>query len=446
MRHAAITLSCALLTLASAIGAQAMCRPFVRPQQPVLVKGDQRVFIYHRRGMQHLVLQNSFEGQASDFGMILPLPAPPEIKKVDRKFFAQLIQLTNLPQAGKLAARESAGAADTQATPPQVVVINRQVVGVFEAVTLGATDADALTKWLDDNRYTYDKTAVDLFRHYVAQKWVFVAIRAKLGAAKTRFDGALQPMGFRFPTDAPVLPTRMAAANPKGMFFDMYIVTDHGVTLPDFPAAFCKHRQALLSSPRLGDTLRAGNALGRELARDGLLDASRADRGLGAGDGLPGSDDDRVAAMRERLAGLFLTRYRGFFPRETMLRRDLVIARHDPQVERIRETIRRVTKTGQGPTDALIAAASTDAGFATLVAEIDHDDFRVRRLVAETLGRVGRKQASTAALIGRLKVEQDKFVLSGIVASLRQLTGQSFASYEVDKWTAWWAAQQQERK
>ena len=190
----ATTTALAVLVVVSSGPVRAMCYPLVRPTERVLVSGDQRLFLFHRNGVQHLILENGFKGQARDFGLLLPLPSPPEVKKVDRQFFRQLWQLTPQPTIRRLGG--PTGLASAKADASAVQVVSRQVAGIFEAVTLKATSTEAFMDWLDRHGYAHPADAEPVFRHYVKKRWFFVAIRITPGQAGQQFDGALPPMGF----------------------------------------------------------------------------------------------------------------------------------------------------------------------------------------------------------------------------------------------------------
>ena len=84
-----------LLSSAPAIGADpcGMVPPVYTGDGPALTRvGVQRTFVFHKDGVQSIVIQPAFEGRVHEFGMLVPFPNPPEIKKVADDVFEQIQQ------------------------------------------------------------------------------------------------------------------------------------------------------------------------------------------------------------------------------------------------------------------------------------------------------------------------------------------------------------------
>jgi hypothetical protein len=74
----------------------------------------------------------------------------------------------------------------------------------------------------------------------------------------------------------------------------------------------------------------------------------------------------------------------------------------------------------------------------TLKSFLDNPDYRIRQVVVELLGKIPDKQI-VQVLINALD-DKDKYVTASAAKELRRISGQTFTSFEKDKWQAWWDA------
>src|SRR5438132_3291431 len=127
-------------------------------------------------------VQPKFEGNAVDFGMVIPTPSRPKLDQMPRDFFKHLAVFTILkhrkypeskllPVPTRLAARAPGGAAyggailDRAGAKSEVKVLESGVVGTLEYKIIEAGRADDLFAWLKDNRYNYsgDESTLDFY-------------------------------------------------------------------------------------------------------------------------------------------------------------------------------------------------------------------------------------------------------------------------------------------
>jgi len=240
---------------------------------PVLQRqGDQITYAFFKDGVETMVLRPGFTGTVSEFGMLIPFPSPPSLRKTPDETFAHLAAAVDVPQMSvkvhypppvtcidtlsSLIGRSSQmhgsvamiGALDSRGREAQepalrfdeVRVVNQEAVGMYEVAVLHAGSSSALNKWMEDKDYRYPAGMDAVVDDYVEARWAFVAIKAKVGDAAgtvarpgmTRartalpdgatFDGHVQGMGFRFETDEPVIPMRLASFNdapPKNLVY-----------------------------------------------------------------------------------------------------------------------------------------------------------------------------------------------------------------------------------
>ena len=156
---------------------------FGTAQRNILVFGESQV---------SLIPQVHFEGNARDFGILVPVPAVPTLSTVGANIFSEASFLTqplvrqssdgcgcdgddqivafstrNFADGSLASADESGG----------VTVIQETIVGTFQAAVLQATSAADLTQWLNENDYKFDPADSDLLQEYVDQDWFFVAMK-----------------------------------------------------------------------------------------------------------------------------------------------------------------------------------------------------------------------------------------------------------------------------
>src|SRR5262245_13262863 len=120
-------------------------------------------------------VQPKFEGNAMDFGMVIPTPTQPKLHEMPRDFFKHLAVYTimkkrEFPQskllprvhyrtglAGAKAAKGGGLGRGEPAEPPRqpaVVVLEAGVVGSLDYKIISAERADDLYQWLKDNKYS----------------------------------------------------------------------------------------------------------------------------------------------------------------------------------------------------------------------------------------------------------------------------------------------------
>jgi hypothetical protein len=196
------------------------------------VDPHQDIIIAHKAGVETYVFQPTFCGKATDFGLVLPVPAllssAPALG--DAKAFEQVtalsqpkvVESTECQGRGGFGADAGVGGGNG-GDGTSVVASGR--VGFLDWVQLEAKDQASFTAWLDANGYPYDAKAKTAFDYYVAKHWYFVAFKIAQTppAAGANDCTALGPIRLDFPSATPVVPSRMATAGatvpgPGGYF------------------------------------------------------------------------------------------------------------------------------------------------------------------------------------------------------------------------------------
>jgi hypothetical protein len=227
--------------------------------------GAQRTYVMYKDGMETMVLRPGFEGSVDEFGMLIPFPTPPAIRKIDDDTFAQIEAAVDPPellveiQERRMYKSQSRGPVAMSAPPPEmeddglaydeVRVLNQEAVGMYQVAVLEAGSPKALAAWMNENGFRYPEGMDKVVAEYVKDRWCFLAVKSKVGSAKgvaprpgmrqanpdlpanATFDGHVQGMGFRFKTDEAVLPMRLSVFNGEGPRNVIYMLTDSGVSL-----------------------------------------------------------------------------------------------------------------------------------------------------------------------------------------------------------------------
>src|SRR5262249_50692115 len=157
----------------------------LQPAQKVFITWDAE------KKIETFTVQPKFEGNAQDFGMVIPTPARPKLHEMPRDFFKELAVFTILkkreypqsmllPQPEPLAEAandsERGGERKKENRNPAVTVLEAGVVGSLDYKVLKAGRADDLYQWLKDHKYSYqgDEATLDF---YVKKKWIFTVMK-----------------------------------------------------------------------------------------------------------------------------------------------------------------------------------------------------------------------------------------------------------------------------
>lgn len=164
---------------------------------------------------EHFIREIKVSKGTKRFGFVVPLPAKPTIAKVETDVFAGLAaEFPSVPPPPQPPAqgRGFFRSLDKSAAAPQAALASASVevqavqkVGSFTATTLGATDVQALQKWLEDNGLSSPPSHTRWLDHYVALGFTFVAFRFD-GPADPNAELVSERVRLSFETPAPFYP------------------------------------------------------------------------------------------------------------------------------------------------------------------------------------------------------------------------------------------------
>jgi hypothetical protein len=219
----------------------------LQPAQKAFITWDPK------EGVESFTVQPRFEGNALDFGMVIPTPAKPKLDEMPRDFFKTLAVYTILkkreqPQSKllpieveKAAQLKSLGAGPTNGPPrprrPSTIkVLEAGVVGSLDYKIIEAGRADDLYAWLKANKYHYagDEATLDF---YVKKKWLFTVMRIDTMQMKKNKDGSytgeVTPTRFQFASDRLIYPLKITQLSVKDKTEALfYVQTSYKVDLP----------------------------------------------------------------------------------------------------------------------------------------------------------------------------------------------------------------------
>ena len=244
---------------------------YVGNEVPIARVGLQQTYVFYQDGVETVVIRPGFKGKVDEFGMLIPFPSVPSLRKVPDHIFPHLEKAVDPPEvvidlryrlflrnarAGAPAPTAAPSKNDSLAFRHQVRVVKEEAVGMYEVAVLEAGSAAALKRWMDDHNYVYPKGMDEACEDYVELGWCFVAVKTKVGQKKgvnprpgmrkvnpqlpdsSTFDGSVQGMGFRFLVDEMVVPMRLSTFNEGDLHNLVYILSGEPMKIQSIPEEY----------------------------------------------------------------------------------------------------------------------------------------------------------------------------------------------------------------
>jgi hypothetical protein len=206
---------------------------------------------------EDLIVRAQFQGNAHDFGWILPVPSLPTLEIADGMLLYECAQLT----APLYRYREDRGCvsrdsgdltAPNQDRDGDVTVYEDQALGIYRALTVGASDATVLADSLEAWGYLHignRARVLAALQFYVEKSWFFVAL--KTGTPETEepsygyWEGGIDPVHLRFASATPVYPMRISALSATASSEVLiYALAAHRMTFPRAQTAYANRIDA----------------------------------------------------------------------------------------------------------------------------------------------------------------------------------------------------------
>ena len=246
------------LLLAPATGQAACC--YFSAKNTDILQPAQKVFISFDPvdKIETFTVQPKFEGNALDFGMVIPTPSQPKLHEMPRDFFKHLaiysilkrreFPFSKLQPAGDPRLMMLGAVPANAAAPPglakesgptsrkqQIKILETGVVGSLDYKIIEAGRADDLFQWLKDNKYSYSGDEASL-NFYIQKKWLFTVMKIDTMQMKRNKDGTfageVTPTRFQFASDKIVYPLKITQISVKDKTEALfYVQAPHKVDL-----------------------------------------------------------------------------------------------------------------------------------------------------------------------------------------------------------------------
>jgi hypothetical protein len=203
-------------------------KDILQPAQKVFITWDPV------ENVESFTVQPKFEGNALDFGMVIPTPSRPKLDEMPRDFFKELAVYTILKKREQpeskllprpvfksaLPANGPGGGGIPQPNLPRsstVKVLEAGIVGSLDYKIISAERAGDLFQWLKDNKYSYagDEGTLDF---YIQKKWLFTVMKIDTMQMKRNPDGSfageVTPTRFQFASEKLIYPLKIGVAAP----------------------------------------------------------------------------------------------------------------------------------------------------------------------------------------------------------------------------------------
>jgi hypothetical protein len=200
--------------------------------------------------VETFTVQPKFEGNAIDFGMVIPTPSKPKLDEMPREFFKELAVFTILEPMDIAKYKnfnkypgKAGGGLVTETKKTTVRVVESGIVGSLDYKIIVAERADDLYAWLKENKYSYsgDEATLDF---YIKKAWFFTVMKIDTMQMKKKpdgsFDGEVTPTRFAFASEKLIYPLKITQISVKDKTEALfYVQTTHKVDLPgDFSYEF----------------------------------------------------------------------------------------------------------------------------------------------------------------------------------------------------------------
>ncbi|MDG1872877.1 MAG: DUF2330 domain-containing protein [Mariniblastus sp.] len=237
------------------------------PGSPIARTGLQQTYVYFDKGVESFVIRPGFQGNVDNFGMLIPFPTAPALRKVPDNVFEQVAAAVDPPEVlvdltPQLQLEKAANFSDDMVIQSeegqygQIKVVKQEAVGMYEVAVLRAGSAEALKRWMVQNKFVYPEGMDKVTGEYITEGWCFVAVKTRVGAkadadprpgqrrARPRmprgatFNGTVQGLGFRFKTDELVVPMRLSAFNEGDLRNVVYLLSRGGKKIRAIPEEY----------------------------------------------------------------------------------------------------------------------------------------------------------------------------------------------------------------
>jgi hypothetical protein len=240
------------LILGTPRDARAFCGFYVGKADEPLVNHASQVVIAHHDDKTVISLMNDYQGEPSDFALVVPVPVVLQKGQVhigDRELFQKIDAYSSprlveyydpdpcelmrpMAMAGSFAARDMAAApapSQAEAKALGVTVEAEYTVGEYDIVILSAKESMGLQTWLQLNGYKIPLGADRALEPYIRSDMKFFVAKVNLTEHNRTGLTYLRPLQFAFESPKFMLPIRLGMINSQGpQDLVVYMLTENG--------------------------------------------------------------------------------------------------------------------------------------------------------------------------------------------------------------------------
>ncbi|HJZ89159.1 MAG TPA: DUF2330 domain-containing protein [Polyangia bacterium] len=218
----------ATLLCASQLRDAAACGCFTPPDPSVpVVQAGERIVFAMQNGEVVAHIQIQYQGDASEFGWLLPLPSLPTLELGTDELFNQLTSQTQpkyrltRKYEGNCLFQSGRGFGGSSSGPPSPggedagggggPLVVQGAIGPYDYAVLHADSKDPMLQWLSDNHYFVPAGTDATVGPYIHTGAYFLALKLRSGQS----TGDLQPVVVRYPSDLPMIPIVLTSVGAK---------------------------------------------------------------------------------------------------------------------------------------------------------------------------------------------------------------------------------------
>lgn len=118
-----------------------------------------------------------------------------------------------------------------------VDVLKAETVGIYDVKVIKGDDASAVTEWLEDNGFGFDRRDFEVFDQYIKKGWCFVTAKVSkkvdLSSKGAISEGLAAPLIMRFDTKEAIYPLALTGTTNINTEVLLYIFSDHKMECGD---------------------------------------------------------------------------------------------------------------------------------------------------------------------------------------------------------------------
>ena len=176
--------------------------------------------------IEHLILKIRVEGDADNFGWVIPFPNEPDVKKEDAELFKDCFDYVQARNRDTRKSGSVKSADANAAAKPAVDVLSRKIVGDFDIAVVRETEEDSLNGWLKQEGFQPLADAEDVLDFYRKKSYVYACIKVSSEALASEKTIESHPLRFTFETggrDGIFFPMKLTGLQEKPFDVNLYV-------------------------------------------------------------------------------------------------------------------------------------------------------------------------------------------------------------------------------